>query len=79
MGIDGERHAAPALPMRSTRYAMYKKLGGPQGQSGPLQKISTLSRFDTRTVQHVTSLYTDWAIPAHILVRDRDSNFKATC
>ena len=35
-----------------------------QGSSGRVWKISPPPGFDTRTVQPVTSRYTDWAIPA---------------
>jgi hypothetical protein len=46
-----------------TRYPLYRTLGGPQGRSGRLRKISPLPGFDPRTVQPVGSC-TDWAIPA---------------
>jgi hypothetical protein len=44
---------------------MYRRLGGPQGQSGSEGKISAPPGFDPRTVQPVESRYTDLAIPAH--------------
>ena len=40
-------------------------LGGPQGRSGWVRKISHPPGFDPRTVQSVASRYTDYAIPAH--------------
>ena len=40
-------------------------VGGPQGRSGRVRKISPLQGFDSRTVQPVASRYTDWAIPTH--------------
>jgi len=40
-------------------------MGGPQGRSGQVRKISPQPEFDPRTVQLVASRYTDWAIPAH--------------
>jgi hypothetical protein len=43
---------------------LYRKLGGPQGRSGQVPKISPLPGFDPRTVQPVASRYTDYAIPA---------------
>jgi hypothetical protein len=43
---------------------LYRRLGGPQGQSGWLRKISPPPGFDPRTVQPVASRYTDYAIPA---------------
>ena len=52
-------------PWKETRYPFYRRLGGPQGRSGQVQKISPPPGFDPRTVQRVASHYTDWAIPAH--------------
>jgi hypothetical protein len=48
-----------------TRYRLYRELGGPQGRSGQVRKISHTSGFDPRTVQAVASRYTDYDIPAH--------------
>ena len=31
MRVGGQRHAPVALPLRKTRYALYRRLGGPQG------------------------------------------------
>ena len=64
MGVGGQRHAPAVLPTEKTRYPLYKRLGGPQGQSGRVQKISPLPAFDPRAVQSVASRYTDYAIPA---------------
>jgi hypothetical protein len=47
------------------RYPLYRRLGGPQGQSGRVWKISPSPEFDSRTVQSVSIRYTDWAIPTH--------------
>jgi len=41
-----------------TRYPLYRRLGGRQGRSGQVRKISPSPGFDTRTVQPVASLYT---------------------
>ena len=49
-------------PRKETRYALYRRLGGPQGRSGRKRKISSLPEFDPRTVQPVAGRYTDWAI-----------------
>ena len=49
---------------KGTRYPFYRRMGGPQGRSGRVRKISPPLGFDPRTVQPVASLYTDWAIPA---------------
>ena len=56
-----------SLPPGKTRYPLYRRLGGPQGWSGQVQKISPPPGFDSRTVQPVASRYTDWAIPAPCL------------
>ena len=64
MGVGGQRHAPAALPPGKTRYPLYRRLGGPQGRSGRVGKISPVPGFDPRTVQPVRSRYTDWAIPA---------------
>jgi hypothetical protein len=52
-------------PGKETWYPLYRRLGGPQGPSGRLRKISPPPGFDPLTVQPVTSRYTDWAIAAH--------------
>jgi hypothetical protein len=46
-------------PGKETRYPLYSKLDGPQGQSGWAQKISSPPEFDPQTVQPVASRYTD--------------------
>ena len=66
MGVGGQRHAPAALPPEKTRYPLYRRLGGPQGRSRRVRKISPPPGFDPRTVQSVASRYTDWAIPAPI-------------
>jgi hypothetical protein len=68
MGVGGQHHAPAALPPRMTRYPLYRRLGGPQGRSGQVLKISPPTGFDPRTVEPVTSRYTDWAIAAHTKV-----------
>jgi hypothetical protein len=50
-----------ALPPGKTRYPLYRRLGGPQGPSGQVRKISPTPGFDRRTIQPVASRYTDWA------------------
>jgi hypothetical protein len=49
----------PPLPPEKTRYPLYRWLGGPQGRSGQVRKISSPPGFDPRTVQPVDSRYTD--------------------
>ena len=64
MGVGGQHHAPAALPSEKTRYPLYSRLGGPQGRSGRVRKISPPPGFDPRTVQPVASRYTDWAMKA---------------
>ena len=66
MGVCGPRHAEAALPLGNTRYALYRRLGGPQGRSGlkRKKKISPPSGFDPRNVQPVASRYTDYTTPS---------------
>jgi len=49
-----------SLPLGKTRYPLYRRLGGPQGRSGQVRKISPTLGFDPRTVQPVASRYTDY-------------------
>jgi hypothetical protein len=48
--VGGQRHAPTALPPGETLYTLYRMLGGPQGRSGRLQKISPPPGFDPRAV-----------------------------
>ena len=57
-GVDGQRHAPAALPPTKTRHPLYRRLGGPQGRSGRVRKISSPPGFDPWTVQPVASRYT---------------------
>ena len=38
--MGGQRHAPAALPPGKTRYPLYRRLGGPQGRSEWVRKIS---------------------------------------
>ena len=58
-GVSVQGHTLAALPPRKPRYPLYRRLGGPQGRSGRVQKISPPPGFDPRTVQSVASRYTD--------------------
>jgi hypothetical protein len=40
MGVGGQRYALAALPPVKTRYPLCRRLGGPQGRSGRVRKIS---------------------------------------
>jgi len=66
-GVGGQRYAPAALPPGQTRYPLYRRLGGPQGRSGRVRKISPPPGYDPRTVQPVTGRYTDCAIPVLLL------------
>jgi hypothetical protein len=61
-GCEGsESRPCHTLPSGKTRYPLYRRLGGPQGRSGQVRKISPPPGFDPQTVQHVGSRYTDYA------------------
>jgi len=64
MALEGGEGSASrpssSLPLRKTWYPLYRRLGGPQGQSGQVQKISPPPGFDPQTVQPVASRYTDY-------------------
>ena len=62
MRVEGQQRAPAALPPVKTRYPLYRRLGGPQGRSGRVRKISPPPVFDPRPAQPVASRYTDWAI-----------------
>jgi hypothetical protein len=47
------------LPPGKTRYPLYRRLGGPQGRSGQVRKISPPPGLDPLTFQSVASRYTD--------------------
>ena len=51
-----QRHDPAAFPPGKTRYPLYRRLGGPQGRYGRVQKISPSPGFDHRTVQPVFML-----------------------
>ena len=71
-GVRGQRQAPAALyPRGKTRYPLYRKLGGPQGRSGHVRKISPPSGLDPRAVKTVTSSYTDWATRPTITLNGR--------
>jgi hypothetical protein len=49
-----------------TRYSLYRRLGGPQGRSGQVRKISPPPGFDPRTVQPVASHHTELPGPLQV-------------
>jgi hypothetical protein len=62
MGVGGNATARYPLDWRLGG----PRLGGPQGQSEQVRKISPPHGFDPRTVQPVGSRYTDCAIPVFL-------------
>ena len=50
-----------SLPPGKTRYPLHRRLGGPQGWSGQVRKISQPPGFDPWTIQPIANRYTDWA------------------
>jgi hypothetical protein len=60
-GEESASHPGRSLPPGKPRYQLYRRLGGPQGRSGQVRKISPSPEFDPQTVQPVASRYTDWA------------------
>jgi len=60
-GEESASRPGRSLPPGKTWYPLYRRLGGPQGPSGQVRKISRPPGFDPRTVQPVASRYSDWA------------------
>jgi hypothetical protein len=54
----------PLYPREETRYLSYRRLSGPQGQSGRVRKVLNPPGFDPHIVQSVASC-TDCDITAH--------------
>jgi len=48
------------LPPGKTQYALYRRVGGPQGRSGRVENL-VLTGIRSQTVQLVVSRYTNWA------------------
>jgi len=71
--VDGQRHA-PAFISGKTRCPLCRRLGGPQGWSRDVRKISPSSGFDPWTDQRVASRYTDWDIVTMRGLRGRPRN-----
>jgi hypothetical protein len=64
MGVGGQLHAPAALSPGMTRYPLYRRLGGPQGWSGRVLKISPPLGLNPWTIQPIVSRYAIYAIPA---------------
>jgi hypothetical protein len=56
--MNGQRHAPASLPLGKDPVLIYRSLGGPQGRSGRVRKVSPALGFDPRTDQPLASLYT---------------------
>jgi hypothetical protein len=68
MGVSGYRHDPAALPPEKTRYPLYRRLGGPQGRSGQVRKISSQPGFEPRmNMSGIFMSYVDivWS-PSHV-------------
>jgi len=59
VGEGSALHPGRFLPPGKTRYQLYRWLGGPQGRTRQVRKVSPPPGFDPRTVQPVASRYTD--------------------
>jgi hypothetical protein len=57
MAVGGQRHASATLPPGKTTYPSHRRLGGSQGQSGEVRKISLPPGFDPRPVQSLYQLH----------------------
>ena len=68
MEVGGQCHAPAALPPGKTWYPLYRRLGVPHSPSGRVRIISAPPGFDPWTIQPIASRYTDWAIPAHLVI-----------
>jgi hypothetical protein len=63
MAKGAQYHTPAALPLVKTRYHLYRRLGGPQGQSVWLWKISLPLGFDPQTVHPIASPYINHVTP----------------
>jgi hypothetical protein len=74
MGVYGQRHAPADLPPGKTLYPLYRRLGGPQGRSRWVRKISPPPGLDTRTVQPVKTQIQSIRILSQPLLGRSNSN-----
>jgi len=56
-GVGSASRTGRTLPPGKTLYPLYRMLGGPQGRSGQVRKISPPPGFDLWTVQTVASVF----------------------
>jgi hypothetical protein len=71
MGVGGQIHAPAALHVGKTWYQLYRRLGGLQGHSRWVQKVSPPPGCDPWTMQPIVRSYTKYAILAHALYGTR--------
>jgi len=71
-------HPGRFLPLGKTRYPLYRRLGGPQGQFGQVRKISPPLGFNPQTVQPIASRYTDYATRPTSITNNLVKNFTMT-
>jgi hypothetical protein len=64
----------PLCPRKRDAVPILQERGGSQDRYGRVRKISSTSTFDPRTAQPAASRYTDWAIPAHIMLGHKKIN-----
>jgi len=69
-GWSAPRHGR-FVPPGKTRYPFYRRLGGSQGRSGQVRKISPPLGFDPRTVQPVAQLLYRLSYPSHLYERSK--------
>jgi hypothetical protein len=69
MVVADQRHGPAALPLGKTWNPLYTALGGPQGRSGLVLKISPPTGFNPRNVQPLASHYTACTVLSLILLR----------
>ena len=60
-------------------YPLYRRLGGPQGRSGQVRKISSPPGFDPRTIQAAASRNTDYATRPTKLYADNGTRTNVVC
>ena len=59
----------PYFTPGNTQYPLYRRLGGPHGQSGRAENLVPLG-FNPQTIQPIVSCYTDWATrPTKLYIR----------
>jgi len=79
MALEGGEGSASrpgrSLPLGETRYPLYRRLGGTQGRSGLVWKISPPPGFDPRTVQLIASRYADYATRPTTEMNTRNISF----